>query len=550
MKPAQNPGGRTIRRVRAIAVAAVLVLAATCSSDGERAGPATTTTPSTSAPTTTAVRSTATTAAETTVAPSATTAPSSTAAPTTPPPTTPPVAPAALTETPCPGDYPGRARCSTLVVAADHADPSAGTISLPVTVFPATGSAPVADPIVVPAGGPGFPGANDFSWNQSRWNEQHDIVVYDQRGTGGAVPNLECPDVDALFVMTLQSAAPYLDERDAFTAAQDACLAGFTAAGIDLGDYDSEASAADLEAMRVALGYGPWNIIGISYGGRLALTAMRSHPQGIRSVILDSVYDVTYGGPAATVQAVERAFTRLAEGCAADAACASRYGDLAALIEQVRQQYNTAPAVVSVDLDGDGEGPREFVITGDDLMAGLFNRLYDDSLIPLLPQVVTSLANGETGVLSVLIQDGVRIATGFADAMEFVVDCADNAGLGAQAADAAVFEDPGRLGLVVAQGGLCPADWPAAPGPFNAPVESDIPALVLAGSYDPITPPDGTRAVAERLPNSTFVLVEPGGHAVIDFSECMRDIGLAFLTDPTATLDASCAAAIPPVTFD
>ena len=97
-------------------------------------------------------------------------------------------------------------------------------------------------------------------------------------------------------------------------SARNDCLAALIAGGVDLADYHSEASAADLEALRVALGYRKWNVLGISYGGRLALATMRSFPEGIRAVILDSVYDVTYGGLASEVDSIESAFTRLAEG--------------------------------------------------------------------------------------------------------------------------------------------------------------------------------------------------------------------------------------------
>ena len=257
-------------------------------------------------------------------------------------------------------------------------------------------------------------------------------------------------------------------------AALASCVADASAAGIDLTDYHSEASAADLADLRVALGYEEWNVFGLSYGGRLTLATMRSHPEGIRAVVLDSVDDVTSGGLANRVTGIERAFTRLAEGCATAPTCAATYGDLAATIELTRQRYNASPVMVDADL-GDGSGPRAFVITGDDMMAGLFNALYDAELIPLLPGLVTDLAGGDTSVIPALLDRGVRFATGYADTMAMAVNCADDAGLGTQAADAATFEDPGRLGLVVAQTGLCPPDWPATPGTFNAPVTSDDP---------------------------------------------------------------------------
>ena len=164
----------------------------------------------------------------------------------------------------------------------------------------------------------------------------------------------------------------------------------------------------------------------------------------------------------------------------------------------------------------------------------------------MLPGVISALRAGDTAAIPVFVQGGVSFATGSADGMANAVNCADNAGLGHQAADAARYQDPGAFELVVAQTGACPPDVRPTPGEFNAPVSSELPALVMAGSYDPITPPAATRAVADRLPNATFLLVEPGGHSVVQHDDCVVGIGLTFLDDPATPPDTSCVAAIPP----
>ena len=141
-----------------------------------------------------------------------------------------------------------------------------------------------------------------------------------------------------------------------------------------------------------------------------------------------------------------------------------------------------------------------------------------------------------------LLQRSMAMAIPTADAMAFAVDCADHAELHTGDVDAATFADPGRFGSLISFFGLCPTDWPATPGEFTAPVESAIPALVLAGSYDPVTPPDGSRQVADTLATATFVLVEPAGHGITTFDPCITDIELAFLDDPTTPPDTTCAA--------
>jgi pimeloyl-ACP methyl ester carboxylesterase len=81
---------------------------------------------------------------------------------------------------------------------------------------------------------------------------------------------------------------------------------------------------------------------------------------------------------------------------------------------------------------------------------------------------------------------------------------------------------------------------PASAPHENEPVRSDIPTLVLAGQFDPITPPAYGRQAAETLTRSTFVEFPGYGHAVLDYG-CPMDVVLAFLADPSAPVDVSCA---------
>jgi pimeloyl-ACP methyl ester carboxylesterase len=513
------------RRRSILALAATVALLSCSDNGGTSAPPTTATTDSTSVPATAPP-----TAASTTTT---TTEPTGTIGPISP----------TLVNHDCPQDYPAAARCSTLTVLADPSNPRSDTIDLPIVVLPATGPAPAHQAVVIPGGGPGYPGIN-LRWQGSWLNEQFDIVLYDQRGTGASTPSLECPSRDAEFAAILQSDDSYEVERDAMRAEGEKCLAAAQESGIDLANYNSETSAQNLDDIRQALGYDQWNILGISYGARLALATMRSHPDGVRSVILDSVYDVTYGGLAHELAGIEAAILHLAAGCAADATCTANHGDLAAKMVRTRDKYNANPAEVEVDLE-DGNGPQRFVITGDDMTAGVFNALYDAQLIPLLPTFIDRLLAGDTSIIPALVRDGIAFQNGAADLMSHAVDCADNKGLGTAAADTAAYENPGPLALVAASAGTCEADWPATPGNFNEPVVSDIPALVLAGSYDPITPPADTQAVAERLGNATFALANPVGHGVTGFDDCVRLVEIGFLTDPSIRPDVGCIVALP-----
>lgn len=83
---------------------------------------------------------------------------------------------------------------------------------------------------------------------------------------------------------------------------------------------------------------------------------------------------------------------------------------------------------------------------------------------------------------------------------------------------------------------------PAAPPSENEAVVSDVPTLVLSGSFDPITPPAWGELAAQSLSRS-FHYVFPGmGHGTVGVDDCPTQIALDFLADPTIPPDGSCIA--------
>jgi pimeloyl-ACP methyl ester carboxylesterase len=74
----------------------------------------------------------------------------------------------------------------------------------------------------------------------------------------------------------------------------------------------------------------------------------------------------------------------------------------------------------------------------------------------------------------------------------------------------------------------------------NEAVVSDIPTLVLAGQYDPVTPPAWARLAAETLSNSFYYEFPGIGRGVIRSDRRGLTIALQFLDNPTTEPDATC----------
>src|SRR5690606_19923307 len=99
------------------------------------------------------------------------------------------------------------------------------------------------------------------------------------------------------------------------------------------------------------------------------------------------------------------------------------------------------------------------------------------------------------------------------------------------------------LGNVLVEGlvAQCQA-WPKGerPDDFHRPLASDVPALLLSGELDPVTPPAYAAQVAEHLPNARALVLRGQGHNVIG-AGCMPRLFAEFLdTADAGALDVDC----------
>jgi pimeloyl-ACP methyl ester carboxylesterase len=133
------------------------------------------------------------------------------------------------------------------------------------------------------------PTAVDAYFAGASFTADRDLVLVDTRGTGASTPYLGCPELDEAEVTSFYSGPTVnVDALHIYRPALRECRHRLTAQGIDLASYNSAESAADIEALRKALGVERWNLLAASADGTLGLTYMRLFPKGIRRTIIDS----------------------------------------------------------------------------------------------------------------------------------------------------------------------------------------------------------------------------------------------------------------------
>ena len=485
--------------------------------------------------------------------------PTDTPAPTTAPP---PESLAAFEPAPCPMQLPATqtegetVECGYLVVPENRANPESDTIRLAVAIFHPSGGATEPDPIVYLSGGPGSSGLEflfisfDLAFAPVLVSGR-DLIFLDQRGVGRSEPALDCPAVAELSLELLdwEIDGKVLDDEEAgelFLDTVAACEEDLSAVA-DLTAYNTASNAADINDLRLALGYDQVNLWGGSYGTRLALGVMRDYPEGLRSVVLDSVYPPDVDLYMELPANADRAFDMLFYGCAADAACNAAFPDLEWVFFDTVERLNERPGAYEVTnaLTGDGY---DVLIDGDTLVALLFSFLYHTDVIPSLPQIIYDVSEGNFDLIALIQGSLMAQREAVSMGMQISVQCNEEYAFNALEEYEAMLADYPRLqgfledALVGKPGFAVCERWDSgqADPAENQAVVSDVPALLMAGEFDPITPPAWARHAAETLSNSTVVEYAGVGHGASAVEGCPRDMMIAFLNDPAATLDDPC----------
>ncbi len=461
---------------------------------------------------------------------------------------------ATFAEADCQFDVPpGRAvRCGYLTVPEDHNEPGNGrTLRLHVAIFASDSANPAPDPVVYLEGGPGGDALETvpliFEERFAPFLANRDLIMFDQRGTGYSEPSLACPEYTDLVYDSLEIDLETAEEVNLTIDTLTACHRRLLNDGVNFTMFNSAQNAADVAALRRALGYEQWNLFGISYGTRLAQTVVRDFPEGVRSVVLDSSYPLSADLTTEIAPNAARAFDVFFGGCAADPDCNAAYPDLETVFFDLVDQLNTQP--ITVPVSNIFEGDRyDAIFGGDDLIGVLFQSLYAAELIPVLPQLVYEVADGNTTNLGTLLSSFLLNTDFVSIGMQYAVQCREELPFSEPGDGAAAAAEYPELTEVFGLGAeideqVC-AFWGAgeADALENQLVNSDVPALILAGEYDPITPPAWGDQVAAGLSNA-FLFEYPGmGHGVSLSDECPREMVLEFWVNPTTAPDAACIA--------
>lgn len=434
------------------------------------------------------------------------------------------------------------ARCGVLRVPEDRSKRDGRAISLRIAVVPAVSRSPSPDPLVFLTGGPGQAATEAYPTLAPafrRINRDRDVVLVDQRGTGGSNA-LRCPEeeVKDLALLDEEAVGPWVSR----------CLAGLPG---DPRFYTTSIAMTDLDEAREALGYERLNLYGLSYGTRAALTYLRIFPERVRSVILDGVVPPTEVLGVDVAADAQRAIDLLIERCASDEECREAFPDLSKDLDSVMELLEPP---LPVTLRHPRTGKTEELSFSREMAAYAIRLLsYSQETASLVPLLLSSAVRSDPAPLAAqFLMTAEQVGETMAEGMGISVICSEdfpffeedaiadrnrNTYLGALQTDS--------LKLV------CPL-WPRGDVPvdFKNPVHSEAPVLLLSGEADPVTPPENGALTASELGAKALHLVARGqGHVVIHRG-CLPNLAADFIESGSFEgLDTSCVDEIEPQPF-
>lgn len=438
-----------------------------------------------------------------------------------------------------------------LEVPEDRTKPKERMVRLPVYIFKSRSKSPFPDPIIYTVGGPGLstmPSAPYMEYY--KYLDDRDFILIEQRGTKYAQPHLGCPEwADAIYKVNF----PGFNENEAEQLLQDAalkCRTRLTNDGLNLNKYNTVEIAADIEDLRIALDIDSYNLLTISYSTKIAQVLMRDYPDHIRSVVMDSPLPLEVQYDEESNRNLMDGITRILSDCLLDKDCKNAFPDIKNKFFTYLQRLNVYPQRVNVMHPEKGT-EEKFLLKGKDMLA-----IISESPDAEIPYEINKVLVGDmTSLVSILegLLTGPTSGDGFG--MRLSVWCSEESPFNDN--DVLEIEKnkyPPILGNhpELFSEEVCNI-WGVkkANSKENEAIKSDIPTLLISGSYDSTTPSRWASSMKERLSNSYHLIFQGWGHIPTTNwgNQCAMDVARKFFNNPNVSPESGCMKELGPVAY-
>lgn len=424
------------------------------------------------------------------------------------------------------------ARCGYLIVPENRQKPSGKQIKVPFVFVRKVDADSTQNVSLYTTGGPGYSTiANISEINaNSGFLKYGGFIAFDQRGTQKAIPALKCPEIEEAIQRAYRE---NLNKDSLVLLATKQCQQQFVAQGIDLSAYNTIESAADINDLRLALHIKSLNLVGISYSGGLMLTVARNHPEGVRSLILNSPLPGFVNYEEHGLFNINEALDQIFANCEKDSTDKAQYGNLKARF------LNYFSAITgkrfSMSYQEKNGTTRNISYGKAELLDAILNRL-ENGQLQYAPFVINEIINGKHQTYVKEILDNIFAGKpGYTLGMRYSIYCSEQIAY----ADPQLIKKqeevmPWFAGYAFnnVNHPICDC-WKVKPEPRVAkiPVYSNLPVLLSAGDADPWCRPFYNELIKRGMPNAQLLIFHNRAHGS-GFSANGIDYLEAFIKNP------------------
>jgi pimeloyl-ACP methyl ester carboxylesterase len=428
----------------------------------------------------------------------------------------------------CDGSTSTKVECGNIEVPFDYADPEQGSFVLYVKKHNAASPADRIGSMLVNPGGPGFGGsslADDAQYYFSQdLIDRFDIIAWDPRGTGESTPAVNCVDsFDEYFGLDSPPETPEEKQAliDASQAFNDKCAEN---SGTILPYISTQASAQDINSLRLALGEEKVSFFGFSYGSELGTTWATMFPETVRAIVVDGAVDPNASSiqeGMAQAKGFEGQLATFLKQCSEKTTCAFHNGGKAEeAFDRLVLDIDTTPLEVSKD---------RTPVTQGVLFTAVAQAMYSDYYWPQLSEALSEAQNGDgKGILQLYDDYYQRNEDGtYGNELEafLAISCLDDPGASSVEDVDSHIEDfiaaAPRLGGNFAYGYSC-ALWPVEQAAkVTITGKGAGPIVVVGTTGDAATPLESTRKMAQGLEQGFLIVVDANQHTGYGANNCV-----------------------------
>lgn len=429
--------------------------------------------------------------------------------------------------------------CGKITVPENYDKPAGKKLNIAYGIIRAKTEVSPKEPIIICTGGPGGPAIQGLNrWARHPFLNNHDLIIFDQRGIGFSD---SLPQMGASLFRVLANDFNPAEELQAIDSIVKAYRSKISYKGIDLSNYNTLASAADVNELMKQLSYDKYILYGESYGTRLVRTVLDMYPKQVASAILDSPAVQEEDFLIMRLKNLDNGIEKIFNFCASDSVCNSRFPGLETTFRSALKDLSENPIKCLI-------GQQSFTINPQDALYLLRYYLYRWDANEQAPKFISDLKQRNIERLSKSLPQIFDILRTINFSVFLAIEISEETDNNKTVSQLEKANEnynnlPYPLGLFgsLRISGLSwnkklnrkESLWKQCP----------VPTLLLTNEFDPATPPEYAVKYVALLPNSILLVLNQFGHGA-GGTTCINNLMAHFADNSKIVAEFPCLAEI------